>query len=177
LEYALISNSLQQDRIPFAVITRRALDYTVRQAQADLAKPIRQRLVAACGHLRLWPDAAPVLLTIKARAYAVGFLSNGDGAMLHALARQMPIACDYVFAAEQASYYKPHPLVYALPLQAVSLAPDAVLHGAGSATDVLGAKAAGLRCAWSNHHYDQVLDIAYHADYELEDLRGVLDVV
>ncbi len=34
-----------------------------------------------------------------------------------------------------------------------------ILHVAGSATDVIGAKAAGLQCAWSNRKQDKVLGV------------------
>jgi 2-haloacid dehalogenase len=177
LEYALISNSLGRDRIPFRVITRRALDYALRRARLDPAEPDREQLVASWDALQLWPEAGQVLMTIKARGYRIGLLSNGDEAMLHELARRLPVRCDHIFAAEQAGYYKPHPGVYALPCQILGLRPDEILHVAGSAADVMGAKAAGLHCAWSNRRHDLVLDAKHGPDYEFETLRGMLDLI
>jgi hypothetical protein len=63
------------------------------------------------------------------------------------------------------------------PLKALDLNPDQVLHVAGSATDTLGAKSAGLRCAWSNRFGDLVLDPKYKPDYEFKDLTGLLDLI
>ena len=177
LEYCLISNSLQRARVPFAVITRHALDYTLSQLQLDLTEGVRQGLVHAWNELRLWPEAASVLTAMKERDYRIGLLSNGDEAMLRALAARLPIRCDDVFASEHAGYYKPHPSVYALPLQTLGLSTDQLLHVAGSATDVMGTKAAGLRCVWVNRQHDRVLDERYTADDECEDLRGLLSVV
>lgn len=177
LQYALISNSLQRERIPFAVITRLALDYALSRVQVDLAETSRQSLVSEWNQLKLWPEAAQVLVEVKNRGYAVGLLSNGDETMLQTLAAQLPIQCDHIFSSEQAKNYKPHPGIYKLPLETLKLAANQVLHVAGSATDVTGTKAAGLPCVWSNRKHDQVLDIRYQADYEFENLLDLLDVL
>lgn len=177
LEYALISNSLQHGRVPFAVITRRALEYALSRAQVKLAEDSRQSLVSEWDQLQLWPEAGQVLVEVKNRGYAVGLLSNGDEMMLRRLASRLPIKCDHIFTSEQAGYYKPHPAIYGLPLNTLGLNVDQILHVAGSATDVTGAIAAGLKCAWSNRKHDKVLDERYRADYEFENLLGLLDVV
>ena len=177
LEYALISNSLQQGRVPFADITRRALDYALSRAKVDLIETSRQSLIAQWDQLQLWPEAEQVLVEVKQRGYMVGLLSNGDEGMLQALASRTPIQCDHIFASEYARYYKPHPSVYELPLKALRLRSNQVLHVAGSATDVMGTKAAGLPCAWSNRRHDKVLDDKYRADYEFENLLGLLNVL
>lgn len=177
LEYALISNSLQQERVQFADITRLSLNYALSRAQVSLDEASRQSLVAEWDQLLLWPEAGQVLSEVKKRGYSVGLLSNGDEAMLRTLASRLPITCDHIFASEQAGYYKPHPAVYELPLKALQLRPDQVLHVAGSATDVIGAKTAGLLCAWSNRKHDTVLDDQYRPDYEFENLLGLLNVL
>lgn len=177
LEYALISNSLQHGRIPFAMITRLALDYALNRAQVDVEEESRQSLASEWNRLKLWPEAEHVLVEVKRRGYTIGFLSNGDDGMLHRLAARLPIKCDHIFSSEQAGYYKPHPSVYALALNSLLLTSTQVLHVAGSATDVTGAKAADLKCAWSNRKHDRVLDDRYKADYEFENLLGLLDVI
>ena len=177
LEYALISNSLDRGRVPFGTITRRALDYALDRAKVVLSEAALQDLVAAWDQLQLWPEAESVLTEIAARGYRIGLLSNGDETMLRALARHWPIRFDDVFASDQARYYKPHPSVYALPLEALGLAADQMLHVAGSATDVMGAKSAGLRCVWSNRGHDRLLDQRLAPDYEVEDLRGLLPIL
>ncbi len=155
LEYVLISNSLDKGRVPFDTITRRALDYTLRRAHVVLSETALQDLVVAWEHLQLWPEAESVLTEIEARGYRIGLLSNGDETMLRA----------------------PHPSVYALPLQTLGLAADEMLHIAGSATDVTGAKSAGLRCVWANRGHDSLLDARLAPDHEIEDLRGLLRIL
>jgi 2-haloacid dehalogenase len=177
MEYALISNSLGQARVPFALITRRALDDTLRRLGRELGQDARAGLVAAWDELSLWLEAGAVLAEVRARGHDIGLLSNGDRAMLQALAARLPVAVDHIFASEQAGYYKPHPSVYRLPLEWVGLAPVDVLHVAGSVTDVMGTRSAGLACAWSNRHYEHVLDPALAPDYEFRDLRGLLKLL
>jgi 2-haloacid dehalogenase len=126
--------------------------------------------------LEWWPDVEEVLTTLKARGYLIGLLSNGDEAMLQALAARLPVACDHIFSSEEAGVYKPHPDIYALPLRRLGLTAEEVLHVAGSRIDAMGAKAAGLRCAWSNRQGDKVYDVAYSADYEFENLLGLLEI-
>jgi 2-haloacid dehalogenase len=177
LEYALISNSLSQGRLSFRTITRRALDYALGRAKVVLSETALEELVAAWDQLQLWPEAGSVLAEIAARGYRIGLLSNGDETMLRALATHWSLPCDHVFASDRAGYYKPHPSMYALPREALGLAVDQMLHIAGSATDVMGARSAGLRCVWSNRGHDRVLDARLAPECEVNDLRGLLPIL
>jgi 2-haloacid dehalogenase len=177
MECVLISNSLQQPRLSFESITRRALDDTLARAHRDLAEAARTDLMDAWRALEPWPEAAAVLASVKARGYAVGLLSNGDRGMLQALLTRLPPVVDHVFSTEEAGYYKPHPQVYALPLRLLSLTAADVLHVAGSMADVIGTKAAGLPCAWSNRLGEPLLDGRYPPDYEMPDLGRLLEIL
>lgn len=176
LEYALISNSLGGARIPFEEITRRSLDDTLSRHKIEAADPVRESLVAAWRNLTPWGEAAGVLESLHARGYVLGLLSNGDTAMLQALTKKLPSVFTHIFSSEQAGWYKPHPGVYALPVRTLGLKPDELLHVAGSPTDVLGTKSAGLRCAWSNRQGQPHLDPDLRADYVMKDLRGLLEI-
>lgn len=176
LEGALISNSLGRGHVPFVELTRRALDYAVGRSGVRIGAGERDELVAAWTRLSLWPEAEEVIGELKARGHPIAVLSNGDEAMLRSLLEGR-LAFDHVFAADQAGVYKPDPAIYRLPLGALGLRADEVLHVAGSATDTMGAKAAGLACAWSNRDGDRLLDPALRPDFEMRDLRGLLDVV
>lgn len=177
LEYALISNSLGQERIPFSQITELALDDTLQRTKVKLSEEQREELLQAWGNLTPWPEAASVLEAVQARGYTLGLLSNGDTHMLRALLKQLPPVIEHVFSTEAAGHYKPHASVYALPLDALHLKADDMLHVAGSQTDALGTGAAGLHCAWSNRRGEAPLDPRYPPDFEFKDLRGLLELV
>ena len=177
MEYALISNSLEQGRISFELITRRALADTLVRCHVTLSESSQTDLLNAWQTLQPWPEAASAMDSIKARGYTLGVLSNGDRKMLETLIKRLPPVIEHIFSSEQAGYYKPHPSVYALPLQTLSLAADQVLHVAGSATDALGTKAAGLNCAWSNRNHEPLIDPTYTVDFDMPDLSQLLDIL
>lgn len=175
LEYALISNSLGQPRISFDTLTQRALDDTLARFRLEIEDASRISLLDIWRKLQPWPEASDVLNRLKARGYALGLLSNGDTELLQALLAKLPPVIDHIFSSEQAGFYKPHPGIYALPLKSLNLKANEILHVAGSPTDVLGTKAAGLPCAWSNREQQPYLDPSYRADYEMRDLSDLLD--
>lgn len=177
LEYAQMSNSLQRGRIPFRLVTRRAMDYTFARAGIELTGEQGAALEASWDRLPPWPEAKATLAELEARGYRLGILSNGDEEMLRALAGASGTDFDHILSSDHAGYYKPHPAVYALPRERLRLEPREVLHVAGSATDVLGAKLAGLPCAWSNRHGDLMLDPDVRADHEMRDLAGLLEIL
>jgi len=176
MEYVLLINSLEHGRISFREVTQRALDYALHQSKVKLAEAKRQVLVEMWNHLKPWPEANEVLLALKARGQSMALLSNGDQVMLGGLAMTLPVSFEAILSSETAHFYKPHPAIYGLPLARFRLTPEVVLHVAGSANDVMGAKAAGLDCAWSNRVGEQVLDPRFKADYEFSDLRGLLEL-
>ena len=177
LEYAQLSNSLARERIPFRTLTRRSLDYVLGRMSLALGEPARESLVAAWDRLPAWPEADATLQELAARGHTLAILSNGDEAMLRALARGFTGRFEHVFASDHAGHYKPHPSIYALPTQRLGIPPAEVLHVAGSGNDVLGAKLAGLRCAWSNRHGDRMLDPEVRPDWEIPDLGGLPGIV
>lgn len=177
LEGALLSNSLQRGRVSFRELTRRALIYTFARAGQSLSKTGVDELVRAWDGLSPWPEAKSTLADLKARGYALGVLSNGDAAMLRAGLRHFDVMFDHVLASDHAGVYKPHPAIYALPQERLGFAREEVLHVAGSANDVAGAKLAGLRCAWSNRNGEPMLQPDVKPDYEMGSLADLLHIL
>ncbi len=174
MELAAISNSLGLGRRPFRECTRLGLDHVLATHDLDLADDARHALVMAWDVLQPWPEAVEVVAAVKRTGAATAILSNGDQDMLDAVARNFGTDMDHVLSAETAGFYKPHPAVYELPERLLGIAAADVLHVAGGAGDVLGAKAFGLRCYWSNRSGERVADPAFSADHEGRDLTGVL---
>ena len=170
MERAAISNSIGRARTSFRTCTEMALNYVCNRHQLKLKSEQRQTLVRAWDSLQPWPDAEAVLSEISAKGYPIAILSNGDQGMLESVAAQFRTPFDHVLSSASAGYYKPHPSVYALPQALLGTPKDATLHVAGSANDVLGSVAAGMRCVWSNRASDAVLDPAFPPDYEIGSL-------
>ncbi|MGA9190242.1 MAG: haloacid dehalogenase type II [Anaerolineales bacterium] len=177
MHYALISNALGMGRVPFRLVTRRALDLTLGQTGDELDHAGREALVQAWDELEPWPEATAVLKAVRQGGHRIAILSNGDQSMLEALAERLDISFDAIYSAEAAGAYKPNPAIYQLPCDDLGIAQSEILHVAGSPTDVMGAKSAGLPCAWSNRRGDHLLDPSLAPDFTFPNLRGLLDVL
>ncbi|MEM8977688.1 MAG: haloacid dehalogenase type II [Pseudomonadota bacterium] len=177
MERAAISNSLEKERTSFRAATEMALDYVAGRQGIAIDAEKHRRLVMAWDTMRPWPEANDVIAAIKSKGIETAILSNGDQDMLEAVARLFPAGFNHILSSETAGKYKPHPSVYDLPTTVLSIAKADVLHVAGSANDVLGTIAAGMRCIWSNRHSDLLLDPAYAPEIILDDLSGVVDLI
>ena len=175
MERAAASNSLGKERTSFRECTRQALDYVLRLKGRRISDDVREQLVFAWDSIRPWPEACAVVAEVKQRGYRTAILSNGDQDMLDTLARAFGDDIEVVLSSETAGAYKPHPSVYELPMLMLNINTDEVLHVAGSYNDVLGARAFGMACYWSNRTADILLDPHYAPNYQGDNLHGVLD--
>ena len=177
MERAAISNSLDKGRISFRDATGMALDYVAGQNGVEIFPETREALIRAWDKLNPWPEANEVVGAVKAKGCMTAILSNGDQAMLEAVAQNFASGFDHILSSETAGKYKPHPAVYSLPTTVLGIDKMDVLHIAGSANDVLGTVAAGMACVWSNRHGDILLDPAYPPTTVISDLTGVPDLL
>lgn len=175
LDVAALSNALQRGRIAFRECTALALSYALKRYRLEADARLREELVRAWNPLEPWPEANAVLAALKSKGYPLAILSNGDEDMLASLAARFDTPFDHVFSSEQCGMYKPHPSVYAIPARVLGI--DDYLHVAGSANDVVGARAAGVRCYWSNRNADFVVLPDCAPDHQGPDLRGILDLL
>lgn len=177
LRVAALSNALKRGRTSFRDCTALALEHAAAEHGVAVPAKRREELVAAWYPLRPWPEAPEVLRALRSRGCELALLSNGDRAMLEAIAGELPVPLDHIFSTEDSGVYKPDPEVYDLPVHALGIAHEDYLHVAGGANDVIGAKSAGVACYWNNRPADRVLLPEFTADAEGPDLHGVLDLV
>jgi len=177
MERAAISNSLDKGHASFRDLTGMALDYVAGHFNVEISPETREGLIGEWDKLKPWPEANEVVGAIKAKGCMTAILSNGDQAMLEAVAQNFSSGFDHILSAETAGKYKPHPTIYNLPTTVLGIDKMDVLHIAGSANDVLGAVAAGIACVWSNRHGDILLDPAYPPTTEISNLAGVPDLL
>lgn len=175
--YLLLNNSMSEGFHNYRYITRKTLEYTLKKYGIVLDEEQIRKLMDIWTHFKAWPEAKEVIEEIKKRGYQVGMLSNGDQDMLEPLQESTGIQFDYVFSAEAAGAYKPTASVYDIPCRMTGIKKQEMLHVAGSVFDVMGAKAAGCICAWSNRYSDYVLDESYEPDYNVRNLRELLEIL
>lgn len=173
--FLLLNNSMGEGYLNYRTITTKTLEYAMKKFGVTLNDEQKKRLMEIWVSFKAWPEAKEVIDEIKRRGYKVAMLSNGDQDMLEPLQESSGIKFDYIFSAESAKAYKPAPSVYDVPFNEIGIKKEEMLHVAGSVFDVMGAKAAGCNCAWSNRYSDYVLDAKYEPDYNMKSLSDLLE--
>jgi 2-haloacid dehalogenase len=104
-------------------------------------------LAFAWRRLDPWPDAVPGLVRLK-RRYALATLSNGNVALMVAMARRAGLPWDAVLGAEPTRSYKPDPACYLGTADMLGLAPADCMMVAAHPGDLVAAASCGLRTAF-----------------------------
>ena len=127
----------------------RPYETLVREAAADvgLSEQLGDELERRWGELQPWPEARAVL-TIARVPLAVA--TNCSIRMGRQAADRVGVPFKVVETAESVGFYKPRPEVYRAVLTSLGTAPARTLFVAGSASDVPGAKGAGMPVYWHN---------------------------
>lgn len=94
-----------------------------------------------------WPDSVPGLARLRQR-YTVATLSNGNMALLVAMAKHAGLPWDCVLSAELFGRFKPDPAVYLGAARLLGLAPGQLMMVAAHPFDLAAAQRAGLRTAY-----------------------------
>ncbi|ULE34794.1 haloacid dehalogenase type II [Mycobacterium sp. IDR2000157661] len=94
-----------------------------------------------------WPDAVAGLTRLKVR-YVITTLSNGNVSLLTNMAKRAGLPWDCVISAELFRHYKPDPQAYLGCAGLLDVAPGELMLIAAHASDLRGAKRAGLMTAW-----------------------------
>jgi len=150
LQYSWL-RALMGKHADFWAVTGDALDFALEALR--IAEPgLRARLMDCYGRLGPYPDAEPALRRIRAAGLKTAILSNGSPRMLASAARsaQLDGLLDQVLSVEEVGVYKPHPSVYRLACDRLSVWPAEIVFVSANGWDAWGAKAGGLRVAWCN---------------------------
>lgn len=109
------------------------------------------------GALQPWPETRRVLAELAAAGWTTGVVTNCSQRLAEIAAAATHYSFDEIVSAERAGVYKTDPRAYRAGLEALGQsAPTEVLFVAGSAHDVPGAGAAGMRVYWSNRFGEPV---------------------
>lgn len=94
-----------------------------------------------------WPDTVAGLLRLKAR-FPIVTLSNGNVAMMVAMARHAGLPWDAILGAEFARFYKLHPQCYLRTAEAMGLEPNELCLVAAHHSDLAVARSCGMLTAY-----------------------------
>ena len=169
--------------VPLDVLHREMLEATLREWQIDPVS-LDEALLAdwnrAWHRLDPWPDTVAGLTRLKTR-FPIVTLSNGNVALLLAMARRAGLPWDAILGAEVSGAYKPDPRAYLHTAEVLGIAPHELCLVAAHHGDLAGARACGLLCAYVDRpdeyggapapdaHHEQVWDWSAASLTELAD--------
>ena len=127
----------------------RPYETLVREATRDAGLPERlgDELERRWPELQPWCEAPEILKQI---GLPLAVATNCSNRLGRQAADRVGVSFAVIETAESVGFYKPRPEVYQAVLQRLGTAPERTLFVAGSASDVPGAKAAGLCVYWHN---------------------------
>jgi 2-haloacid dehalogenase len=172
--------------VPLDVLHREMLETALRDWGVDPAgvdAALLSEWTRAWHRLDPWPDAVEGLTRLK-RRFPVVTLSNGNVALLMAMARRAGLPWDAILGAEVSGTYKPDPRAYLHTADILQLAPQELCLVAAHHGDLAAARAAGLVTAYVDRpdeyggapapdaHHEQVWEWSATSLSELADQLG-----
>jgi 2-haloacid dehalogenase len=106
-------------------------------------------LEARWTELPVWSGVEEVLHALQGRT-SLAVVTNCSMRLGHLAAARLNIRWDCIVTAEQAGFYKPDARPYRLALERLSVLPHEAAFVAGSAYDLVGTSAVGMRTYWHN---------------------------
>lgn len=172
--------------VPLDVLHREMLEAALRERDIDPAG-LDAKLLAdwnrAWHRLDPWPDTVEGLIRLKARLPIVT-LSNGNVALLLAMARRAGLPWDAILGAEVSGAYKPDPQAYLRTAELLGIAPGELCLVAAHHGDLAAARGCGLLTAYVDRpdeyggapapdaHYAQTWEWSASSLIELAGLMG-----
>lgn len=162
--------------VDFEQVTADAWVAACQNAGRDPTDSVAQGWPDFYRRLPPFPDAAPVLQSLRDAGWCLVLLSNGTTAQLNALIEAAGWqSLLRVLSADAVRAYKPDPRVYRLVPQQLGVAVEDVVFISSNAWDVVGALAFGFRCAWLNRSGAPFEVMGLQPDWVLHSLSDLAD--
>jgi 2-haloacid dehalogenase len=182
---------------PFWEITLDALRFAAKKRQLTLGRAAEKRLMDEYACLSAFPDAVPVLRTLRDAAVSaaavpghnttpatgentqrpgLAILSNGNPQMLDIAVKSagMNGLFDHVLSVDAVRAYKPSPAAYALGTQAFNAPAREIVFVSSNGWDVAGATWFGFTTFWLNRQNAPVEELGVMPHGTGEDMSDLL---
>ena len=171
LQYTWLRNEMNQYQ-PFNVVTREALDYSMRLNGIN-NKKILDILLPLYDTPSLIDGAADLLKTLKKNGKKVAILSNGTRSMLNNGVQLTGIQpyVDAILSVDDIRIYKPRPAVYQMALDKLSASIEQLIFFSSNQWDVSGASVFGLDACWINQYGETREGLPFGKVVETESLK------
>lgn len=170
LQYTWL-RAAQSRHTDFWQVTSDALDFTM-ESMGFSDPELHRRLMALFLTLDPFPEIEAVLGQLKERGTKLAILSNGTPRMLNAAVANAKLETyfDAVISVEEAGVFKPHPKVYQLALDRLSVRAEEISFQSSNAWDAYAASAFGMHVVWCNRYGQRAERLPGKPDYEVTTL-------
>ena len=170
LQYTWL-RSLQSRYADFWQVTGDALDFAM-EALGLTSAELRGNLMNTYLALDAFSEVAETLRRLRAMELKTAILSNGTPEMLEraVVNAHLEDLFDVVLSVEEAGVYKPHPSVYQLAVDHLSLKCREILFLSSNAWDAYAASAFGMRVVWCNRYGQNAERLPGRPDHEIKTL-------
>ena len=137
----------------FWQVTADALDFAMETLGIANAT-LRKRLMGLYLELDAFPEVPQVLQRLKQAGLQTAILSNGTPTMLEAAVKHASLGglIDSILSVEEVGVYKPHPKVYQLAVDRLSVAARTIAFQSSNSWDAHAASAFGMQVVWCNRY-------------------------
>lgn len=144
--------ALSGQYVDFWQTTEDSLVFATEMLRLDLTPDKREQLMEAYLGLKAWPDAAPVLESLRSASVRLAFLSNATPKILDAGIKNSSLdgVFEHVLSTDKIKSYKPDPRAYQMAINAFGLRKEEILFVAFAGWDAAGAKSFGYTTFWVN---------------------------
>lgn len=179
LQYTWL-RSLMGRHSDFWQVTGDALDFAMKSLGIR-NRGLWEKLMGLYKTLDVFPEVPATLEQLKSGGFKTAILSNGSPEMLLSVVNGTGIThlLDSVLSIEEAGIYKPHPSVYKLAVDSLSIGAQAICFVSANAWDAHGASAFGLKVIWCNRYGQEKEILPGAPDVEvstLAEIPGILGI-
>jgi 2-haloacid dehalogenase len=170
LEYSWL-RAVTGHHVDFWQVTRDALDYAL-EGFGISDSTLGSAMMDAYLRLPMFPDVLPTLEHLRASGLRLAILSNGTAHMLSAIVAHAGVTEHFeaILSVEEVGIFKPHPRVYALAPERLSLSAEQICFVSSNGWDAWSARTCGFRVVWCNRRGQPRERLPSAPDGEVADL-------
>ena len=176
LEYTWL-RSLMNRHKDFWQVTEDSLNKSMKKFEID--QNMRSELLNLYKILSTYPEVKKTLEELKRKNFKLAILSNGTPDLLNQLVKSNSLEefFDDIFSIETVGIYKPNADVYNIPIKKYNISKSEVLFLSSNTWDVSGGGNFGYKSIWVNRNNNIFDNLDYSPEFELKNLKDLLDII
>ena len=176
LEYTWL-RSLMNRHKDFWKVTEDSLEKSIKKFNIDPS--MKNELLNLYKVLSVFEEVPGVLNSLKVRKIKLSILSNGTPKLLKELveSNNLKNIFDDIFSIEEVGIYKPASKVYDMPVNKYKIKKEEIAFLSANTWDVSGGGNYGYNSIWVNRSNNIFDNLDYKPDYEIRNLKQLLDII